>query len=77
MSRRKQTMKVTMRKIMTTENQTPSTPKNLTVSRKEFSKQTTSKLEESKGNTLKPLSLRPNRSVKKSTSLKPLGLRSR
>ena len=37
----------------------------------------TTKLEERKGNVLKPLSLRPNRSVKKNTSLKPLGLRSR
>lgn len=35
------------------------------------------KLEERKGNALKPLSLRPNRSVKKNLSLKPLGLRSR
>lgn len=35
------------------------------------------KLEERKGNAMKPLSLRPNRSVKKNTSLKPLGLRSR
>ena len=37
----------------------------------------TTKLEERKGNVLKPLSLRPNRSVKKNTSQKPLGLRSR
>ena len=36
-----------------------------------------SKLEERKGNAMKPLSLRPNRSVKKNLSLKPLGLRSR
>ena len=34
-------------------------------------------LEERKGNANKPLSLRPNRSVKKNLSLKPLGLRSR
>lgn len=36
-----------------------------------------STLEERKGNAIKPLSLRPNRSVKKNLSLKPLGLRSR
>lgn len=35
------------------------------------------KLEECKGNVIRPLSLRPNRSVKKNISLKPLGLRSR
>jgi hypothetical protein len=34
-------------------------------------------IEERKGNAVKPLSLRPNRSVKKNLSLKPLGLRSR
>ena len=35
------------------------------------------KLEENRGNVIKPLSLRPNRSIKKNNSLKPLGLRSR
>jgi len=62
---------------MTTEKQTATAPNNSTISRKKILSQTSSKLEESKGNTLKPLSLRPNPSVKKSTSLKPLGLRSR
>ncbi len=36
-----------------------------------------STLEERKGNVVKPLSLRPNRSFKKNSSLKPLGLKSR
>jgi hypothetical protein len=34
-------------------------------------------LEEKKTNAVKPLSLRPNRSVKKNSSLKPLGLRTK
>jgi hypothetical protein len=41
------------------------------------SRKMSSKLEERKGNAIKPLSLRPNRSVKKITSLKPLGLKAR
>lgn len=43
----------------------------------DFAKKMSTKLDEAKGNISKPLSLRPNRSVKKNTSLKPLGLRSR
>lgn len=62
---------------MTTENQATVTPKNSNDSRIEISNRLSSKLEERKGNSAKPLSLRPNRSVKKSTSIKPLGLRSR
>ncbi len=62
---------------MTTENQTTVTPKTSNNSRIEFSNKLSSKLEERKGNTVKPLSLRPNRSVKKSTSFKPVGLKSR
>jgi hypothetical protein len=61
---------------MTTENQTttaPTEPKNTANQTRKLS----SKLEEKKGNAVKPLSLRPNRSFKKNLSLKPLGLRSR
>lgn len=36
-----------------------------------------SKLEERKGNSVKPLSLRPTRSVKKNLSMKPIGIKSR
>ena len=62
---------------MTTENQNTLIPKTTTNSPADHSSKMASKLEERKGNALKPLSLRPNRSVKKNTSLKPLGLRSR
>jgi hypothetical protein len=70
---------------MTTEIQTTITPKTAEInpttstinSRADFSIKMSSTLEERKGNAIKPLSLRPNRSVKKNTSLKPLGLRSR
>lgn len=62
---------------MSTENQTTVTPKISNNSRIEFSNKLSSKLEERKGNSAKPLSLRPNRSVKKTTSFKPLGLRSK
>lgn len=59
---------------MTTENQTTiPEPKTTTNSTRKLS----SKLEEKKGNAVKPLSLRPNRSFKKNLSLKPLGFRSR
>ncbi len=57
---------------MTTENQNPIIVKTETTSSK-----LCSKLEERKGNAVKPLSLRPNRSVKKTSSMKPTGLRSR
>ncbi len=36
-----------------------------------------SKLEERRGNSVKPLSLRPTRSVKKNGSMKPMGLKAR
>lgn len=36
-----------------------------------------SKQEERKGNSVKPLSLRPGRSLKKNSSLKPLGFKSK
>jgi len=36
-----------------------------------------SKLEERRGNAVKPLSLRPTRSVKKNGSMKPMGLKAR
>lgn len=66
---------------MTTEIQTPIiNPKhteNNAPNRVEYLSKISTKLEESKGNALKPLSLRPNRSVKKNISLKPLGIRSR
>jgi hypothetical protein len=66
---------------MTTEIQTtPIAPKNtennLSATNDYLAKSST-KLEERKGNAIRPLSLRPNRSVKKNTSLKPLALRSR
>jgi hypothetical protein len=35
------------------------------------------KIEERKGNSIKPLSLRPGRSLKKNSSLKPLGFKSK
>jgi hypothetical protein len=38
---------------------------------------TSTKLEERKGNSVKPLSLRPGRSLKKNSSLKPLGFKSK
>lgn len=60
---------------MTTENQTTINP--ISQSNPNSSQKMSSKLEERKGNAVKPLSLRPNRSVKKNLSLKPLGLRSR
>lgn len=60
---------------MTTENQnTLTTVSTMTPN---STQKMSSKLEERKGNAIKPLSLRPNRSVKKNLSLKPLGLRSR
>jgi hypothetical protein len=68
---------------MTTEIQTTITPKHseitstTTTSNANFSLKMSTTLEERKGNAIKPLSLRPNRSVKKNISLKPLGLRSR
>ncbi len=65
---------------MTTENQNTLLPKTeITNSSANHNTRMSSstKLEENKGNVLKPLSLRPNRSVKKNSSLKPLGLRSR
>ena len=43
----------------------------------EYNQNLTSTLEERKGNAVRPLSLRPNRSVKKNVSLKPLGLKLR
>ncbi len=63
---------------MTTENQTTILPNKTTItaSTNHTTKMST-QLEERRGNAIKPLSLRPNRSVKKNTSLKPLGLRSR
>ena len=75
---------LTMRTTMTTENQNAIiAPKKTTIgnteanSRAEYSVKFSTTLEEKKGNVLKPLCLRPNRSVKKNNSLKPLGLRSR
>lgn len=59
---------------MTTENQNTVTTE---ISPRTPVQKLSSKLEERKGNAVKPLSLRPNRSVKKNLSLKPLGLRSR
>ena len=75
-----------MRTIMTTEIHTSTIAPKRSVNNStdtnnnmfdDHSIKMTTKLEERKGNVLKPLSLRPNRSVKKNTSLKPLGLRSR
>jgi len=60
---------------MTTENQ--STIATIQTTTAIPAQKLSSKLEERKGNAIKPLSLRPNRSVKKNLSLKPLGLRSR
>jgi len=60
---------------MTTENQNTIATVQTTTSIP--AQKLSSKLEERKGNAIKPLSLRPNRSVKKNLSLKPLGLRSR
>ena len=65
---------LTKRIIMTTEIQPTLIKPNNTENN---STKNSSKLEERKGNAIKPLSLRPNRSVKKNISLKPLGLRSR
>ena len=64
---------------MTTEIQTPIiTPKNsISNSAPDCATKMLTKLEEAKGNAIKPLSLRPNRSIKKNLSLKPLGFRSR
>lgn len=66
---------------MTTEIQTPTItpklPENNSTSIANYSTKMSTQLEERKGNAIKPLSLRPNRSVKKNISLKPLGLRSR
>ena len=62
---------------MTTENQNTLLPKTTPNTPAEHPNKMSSLLEERKGNAVKPLSLRPNRSVKKNTSLKPLGLRSR
>lgn len=63
---------------MTTEIQTPLiNPKHTDNNSSGTNKMSTPPAEDKKGNALKPLSLRPNRSVKKNTSLKPLGLRSR
>jgi len=62
---------------MTTENQNTPLPKTETTnsaSNHNTRMDSSTKLEEIKGNALKPLSLRPNRSVKKNSSLKPLGL---
>lgn len=59
---------------MTTEIQTLVTPPK---NSENFSSKLTKRLEEKKGNATKPLSLRPNRSIKKNTSLKPLGLKLR
>lgn len=61
---------------MTTENQNTILVKNENNSNQHNSK-LCSKLEERKGNAVKPLSLRPNRSVKKNLSMKPVGLKSR
>jgi hypothetical protein len=64
---------------MTTENQkstiskTPTTPNSTT----NLNTKLSTTLEERKGNAMKPLSLRPNRSVKKNLSLKPFGMGSR
>lgn len=60
---------------MTTENQNTLSPK--TESNSNHQTKLCSKLEERKGNAIKPLSLRPTRSVKKNVSMKPLGLKSR
>lgn len=58
---------------MTTETQTTT----ITPATTNSSQKLSSKLEERKGNAIKPLSLRPNRSVKKNLSLKPLGMKLR
>ena len=64
---------------MTTENQTLQSIQPVTThsTHIELVNKSKSLLEERKGNAVKPLSLRPNRSVKKNTSLKPLGFRSK
>lgn len=64
---------------MTTENQTTTTTTSPTTTSTSapLAHKMSSTLEERKGNAVKPLSLRPNRSVKKNLSLKPVGLRSR
>jgi hypothetical protein len=67
---------------MTTENQkitisqSPTTISPTTSHSKRWVKNYSS-LEENKGISIKPLSLRPNRSIKKNLSLKPTGLGSR
>jgi len=62
---------------MTTETQIIS-PKKITHNDSiESMENKPSKLEERKGNVLKPLSLRPNRSLKKNSSLRPLGLKAK
>ena len=69
---------------MTIENQTILKPSEISVENSmeqktnhKMNARIPSSLEDRKGNSVKPLSLRPIRSVKKNSSLKPLGLRSR
>lgn len=61
---------------MTTENQNTILSKQDTPSSNHQSK-LSHKLEDRRGNAIKPLSLRPTRSVKKNVSMKPMGLKSR
>lgn len=61
---------------MTTDTQIIST-KNSQKDSIESMENKPSKLEERKGNALKPLSMRPNRSMKKTNSLKPLGFKAK
>ena len=71
---------LTKRTIMTTDTQVI-LPKKISPENSRHSIESiesgSSKLEERKGNSLKPLSLRPGRSLKKNTSLKPLGFKSK
>jgi hypothetical protein len=68
---------LTKRKIMTTETKNTPTEISIATSANVLSAKIISKLEENKGNAIKPLSLRPNRSFKKNLSLKPVGFKSR
>jgi hypothetical protein len=56
-----------------TASQSPKTITSGTSQSKRWVKNSSS-LEENKGNSIKPLSLRPNRSIKRNLSLKPTGL---
>ena len=71
---KKPKQQLTKRTIMTTETQTISPKK---ISNNNSIENKTSAFEERKIKVMKPLSLRPNRSIKKNSSLKPIGLKAK